>query len=81
MEIGQVKGKVVFKYSTPAEYTAAKLSKEANLTWSVKSDDFFPYALLTAIGLDFSPLDICSNAWCVHQSSVEFAKRPDKSNG
>ena len=30
-------------YSTPEEYTLSK-HKEVNITWSSKTDDFFPYA-------------------------------------
>ena len=30
-------------YSTPSLYTQY-INKEKDLTWSVKSDDFFPYA-------------------------------------
>lgn len=36
-------GRVNVFYSTPAEYVAAKMSY-ANVTWPVKTDDFFPYA-------------------------------------
>jgi hypothetical protein len=35
-------GKVDIKYSTPYEYTLAKLA--SNVTFPVKTDDFFPYA-------------------------------------
>lgn len=39
-------GNYTLKYSTPAEYTAAKLASSggAGLSWPVKVDDFFPYA-------------------------------------
>jgi hypothetical protein len=36
------KYKLVVKYSTPAIYTDAKFN--ANTTWNLKTDDFFPYA-------------------------------------
>jgi hypothetical protein len=35
-------GRVNIFYSTPSIYTAAKLA--SNITWTVKTDDFFPYA-------------------------------------
>jgi hypothetical protein len=35
-------GRVNVFYSTPSQYVAAVHA--ANLTWSVKTDDFFPYA-------------------------------------
>jgi 7-cyano-7-deazaguanine synthase in queuosine biosynthesis len=36
-------GRVNVFYSTPAAYVAAKASYD-NVSWPVKSDDFFPYA-------------------------------------
>jgi hypothetical protein len=36
-------GRITMKYSSPAEYVEAKRS-EKNVTWPVKTDDFFPYA-------------------------------------
>jgi hypothetical protein len=31
-------------YSTPAEFIAAKKSQAPNISWPLKTDDFFPYA-------------------------------------
>jgi 7-cyano-7-deazaguanine synthase in queuosine biosynthesis len=36
-------GRVNVFYSTPAAYVAAKASY-SNVSWTVKRDDFFPYA-------------------------------------
>ena len=36
-------GSINAMYSTPSMYVDA-INKETNLTWTTKTDDFFPYA-------------------------------------
>jgi hypothetical protein len=57
------KGKIIFRYSTPAEYTAAKQAT-ANITWPVKGgqhddiiqDDFFPVSLVHSDNTQLDPV-------------------------